>query len=209
MTAKEVQEKIKNKKQNNISLESRIAELKDLLKSINNSIINGNLMLAQTINNGNNQICQMINNLPNQITSQISSQIASQISFQNEIILTAITNGNNQILDALKMKEHSNNSLKKLSPIPSDENSEQNKNTTVPKKNKNITKENNSSSNNGNKKKHTSLIKIKKFDKMSKTFIGGNLNLTNTNCKPAIKKGKINTTASIPRNKRNNIRGKN
>ena len=205
MTAKEVQEKIENKEQNNISSESSIAELKDLLKSINNSIINGNLMLAQTINNGNNQICQMINNLPNQITSQITSQISSQ----NEMILNAITNGNNQILDALKMKEHSNNSLKKLSPIPSDENSEQNKNTTVPKKNKNITKENNSSSNNGNKKKHTSLIKIKKFDKMSKTFIGGNLNLTNTNCKPAIKKGKINTTASIPRNKRNNIRGKN
>ena len=146
MTAKEVQEKIKNKKQNNISLESRIAELKDLLKSINNSIINGNLMLAQTINNGNNQICQMINNLPNQITSQITSQIASQISSQNEMILNAITNGNNQILDALKMKEHSNNSLKQLSLIPSDENSEQNKNTTVPKKNKNITKENNSSS---------------------------------------------------------------
>ena len=154
MTAKEVQEKIKNKKQNNISLESRIAELKDLLKSINNSIINGNLMLAQTINNGNNQICQMINNLPNQIssqissqiTSQITSQIASQISSQNEMILNAITNGNNQILDALKMKEHSNNSLKKLSFIPSDENSEQNTNSTAPKKNKNITKENNSSS---------------------------------------------------------------
>ena len=109
MIAKEVREKIENKEQNNISSESRIAELKDLLKSINNSIINGNLMLAQIINNGNNQICQMINNLPNQITSQI----ASQISFQNEIILTAITNGNNQILDALKMKEHSNNSLKK------------------------------------------------------------------------------------------------
>ena len=146
MTAKEVQEKIKNKKQNNISLESRIAELKDLLKSINNSIINGNLMLAQTINNGNNQICQMINNLPNQITSQITSQIASQISSQNEMILNAITNGNNQILDALKMKEHLNNSLKKLSFIPSDENSEQSKNSTAPKKNKNITKENNSSS---------------------------------------------------------------
>ena len=146
MTAKEVQEKIKNKKQNNISLESRIAELKDLLKSINNSIINGNLMLAQTINNGNNQICQMINNLPNKITSQITSQIASQISSQNEMILNAITNGNNQILDALKMKEHSNNSLKKLSFIPSDENSEQNTNSTAPKKNKNITKENNSSS---------------------------------------------------------------
>ena len=146
MTAKEVQEKIENKKQNNISSESSIAELKDLLKSINNSIINGNLMLAQTINNGNNQICQMINNLPNQISSQITSQIASQISFQNEIILTAITNGNNQILDALKMKEHLNNSLKKLSFIPSDENSEQSKNSTAPKKNKNITKENNSSS---------------------------------------------------------------
>ena len=146
MTAKEVQEKIKNKKQNNISLESRIAELKDLLKSINNSIINGNLMLAQTINNGNNQICQMINNLPNQISSQISSQIASQISSQNEMILNAITNGNNQILDALKMKEHSNNSLKKLSLIHSNENSEQNTNSTAPKKNKNITKENNSSS---------------------------------------------------------------
>ena len=146
MTAKEVQQKIKNKKQNNISLESRIAELKDLLKSINNSIINGNLMLAQTINNGNNQICQMINNLPNQITSQITSQIASQISSQNEMILNAITNGNNQILDALKMKEHSNNSLKKLSLIHSNENSEQSKNSTAPKKNKNITKENNSSS---------------------------------------------------------------
>ena len=142
MTAKEVQEKIKNKKQNNISSKSRIAELKDLLKSINNSIINGNLMLAQTINNGNNQICQMINNLPN----QISSQITSQISFQNEMILNAITNGNNQILDALKMKEHSNNSLKKLSLIHSNENSEQNTNSTAPKKNKNITKENNSSS---------------------------------------------------------------
>ena len=146
MTAKEVQEKIKNKKQNKVSSESSIAELKDLLKSINNSIINGNLMLAQTINNGNNQICQMINNLPNQISSQITSQIASQISFQNEIILTAITNGNNQILDALKMKEHSNNSLKKLSLIHSNENSEQSKNSTAPKKNKNITKENNSSS---------------------------------------------------------------
>ena len=150
MTAKEVQEKIKNKKQNKVSSESSIAELKDLLKSINNSIINGNLMLAQTINNGNNQICQMINNLPNQIssqiTSQITSQIASQISSQNEMILNAITNGNNQILDALKMKEHSNNSLKKLSFIPSDENSEQNTNSTAPKKNKNITKENNSSS---------------------------------------------------------------
>ena len=205
MTAKEVQEKIKNKKQNNISLESRIAELKDLLKSINNSIINGNLMLAQTINNGNNQICQMINNLPNQISSQITSQISSQ----NEIILTAITNGNNQILDALKMKEHSNDNLKQLSLIHSNENSEQNKHSTNPKKNKNITKENNSSSSNGDKKKHTSLIKTKKFDKISKTYIGGNLNLTNTNCKPAIKKGKINTTASIPRNKRNNIRGKN
>ena len=142
MTAKEVQEKIENKEQNNISSESSIAELKDLLKSINNSIINGNLMLAQTINNGNNQICQMINNLPNQISSQITSQISSQ----NEIILTAITNGNNQILDALKMKEHLNNSLKKLSFIPSDENSEQSKNSTAPKKNKNITKENNSSS---------------------------------------------------------------
>ena len=103
-------------------------------------------MLAQTINNGNNQICQMINNLPNQITSQITSQIASQISSQNEMILNAITNGNNQILDALKMKEHLNNSLKKLSFIPSDENSEQSKNSTAPKKNKNITKENNSSS---------------------------------------------------------------
>ena len=140
MTAKEVQEKIKNKKQNNISLESRIAELKDLLKSINNSIINGNLMLAQTINNGNNQICQMINNLPNQIssqiTSQITSQIASQISSQNEMILNVITNGNNQILDALKMKEHSNNSLKKLSLIHSNENSEQSKNSTAPKKTK-------------------------------------------------------------------------
>ena len=197
MTAKEVQEKIKNKKQNNISLESSIAELKDLLKSINNSIINGNLMLAQTINNGNNQICQMINNLSNQITSQ------------NDIILTAITNGNNLILDALKMKEHTNNSLKQLSLIHSNENSEQNKHSTNPKKNKNITKENNSSITNGDKKKHTSLIKIKKFDKISKTYISGNLNLTNTNCKPAIKKGKINTTASIPRNKRNNIRGKN
>ena len=134
MKAKEVQEKIKNKKQNNISSKSRIAELKDLLKSINNSIINGNLMLAQTINNGNNQICQMINNLPNQITSQITSQIASQISSQNEMILNAITNGNNQILDALKMKEHSNNSLKKLSLIHSNENSEQNTNSTAPKK---------------------------------------------------------------------------
>ena len=103
-------------------------------------------MLAQTINNGNNQICQMINNLPNQISSQITSQIASQISSQNEMILNAITNGNNQILDALKMKEHSNNSLKKLSFIPSNENSEQNTNSTAPKKNKNITKENNSSS---------------------------------------------------------------
>ena len=197
MIAKEVEEKIKNKKQNNISSKSRIAELKDLLKSINNSIINGNLMLAQTINNGNNQICQMINNLSNQITSQ------------NDIILTAITNGNNLILDALKMKEHTNNSLKQLSLIHSNENSEQNKHSTNPKKNKNITKENNSSSTNGDKKKHTSLIKIKKFDKISKTYISGNLNLTNTNCKPAIKKGKINTTASIPRNKRNNIRGKN
>ena len=146
MTAKEVQEKIKNKKQNKVSSESSIAELKDLLKSINNSIINGNLMLAQTINNGNNQICQMINNLPNQISSQITSQIASQISSQNEMILNAITNGNNQILDALKMKEHSNNSLKKLSLIHSNENSEQNTNSTAPKKNKNITKENNSSS---------------------------------------------------------------
>ena len=146
MTAKEVEEKIKNKKQNKVSLKSRIAELKDLLKSINNSIINGNLMLAQTINNGNNQICQMINNLPNQISSQITSQITSQISFQNEMILNAITNGNNQILDALKMKEHSNNSLKKISLIHSNENSEQNKNSTAPKKNKNITKENNSSS---------------------------------------------------------------
>ena len=142
MTAKEVQEKIKNKKQNKVSSESSIAELKDLLKSINNSIINGNLMLAQTINNGNNQICQMINNLPNQISFQITSQITSQ----NEMILNAITNGNNQILDALKMKEHSNNSLKKLSLIHSNENSEQNTNSTAPKKNKNITKENNSSS---------------------------------------------------------------
>ena len=130
MKAKEVQEKIKNKKQNKVSSESSIAELKDLLKSINNSIINGNLMLAQTINNGNNQICQMINNLPNQITSQIASQISSQ----NEMILNAITNGNNQILDALKMKEHSNNSLKKLSLIHSNENSEQNTNSTAPKK---------------------------------------------------------------------------
>ena len=107
------------------------------------------------------------------------------------------------------MKEHTNNSLKQLSLIHSNENSEQNKHSTNPKKNKNITKENNSSSTNGDKKKHTSLIKIKKFDKISKTYISGNLNLTNTNCKPAIKKGKINATASIPRNKRNNIRGKN
>ena len=141
MTAKEVQEKIKNKKQNKVSSESSIAELKDLLKSINNSIINGNLMLAQTINNGNNQICQMVNNLSNQIT------------YQNDIILTAITNGNNLILDALKMKEHTNNSLKQLSLIHSNENSEQNKHSTNPKKNKNITKENNSSSTNGDKKK--------------------------------------------------------
>ena len=205
MTTKEDQKKIEDKEQNSISLESSFAELKDLLKSINNSIINGNLALTQTINNGNNQICQMINNLPNQISSHISTQISSQ----NEMIFNLITNGNNQILDALKMKENSNGNLKQLSLTPSNENSEENKNSTDPKINKNITKENNSSSSNGDKKKHTSLIKIKKFDKMSKTFIGGNLNLTNTNCKPAIKKGMINTTASIHRNKKNNIRRKN
>ena len=114
MTTKEDQKKIEDKEQNSISLESSFAELKDLLKSINNSIINGNLALTQTINNGNNLICQMINNLPNQISSHISTQISSQ----NEMILNAITNGNNQILDALKMKENSNGNLKQLSFTP-------------------------------------------------------------------------------------------
>ena len=204
MTTKENQKKIEDKEQNSISLESSFAELKDLLKSINNSIINGNLALTQTINNGNNLICQMINNLPNQISSHISTQISSQ----NEMIFNLITNGNNQILDALKMKENSNGNLKQLSFTPSNENSEENKNSTDPKINKNITKENNSSSSNGDKKKHTSLIKTKQYEKKLKRFKSGNLNLTKTNYNPDAKKSKINKTTSIPIDKRNNKKSK-